>query len=121
MNHLLESIKNEKRENLGKRFNRWIDFQWGYEKGSSPGFKSKKWRVDELRAVKEITESILLDTRKCYFVYEDNKLICLPDEPHYSTRTQLEIDTSVFKELLRDFKLKILLNEEENKYYLPNL
>ena len=105
MNYLLDSIKNEKHENLGKRFNYWITAQWDYEKGSF-----NKWQVSEERAIKEITESILLsDTRKCYFVYEDNKLICSPEYIPLSRRTILEIDTLVFKDLLRDYRLKELL------------
>ena len=54
--NLLNAIKNEKRERLVKRFIRWVDYQWDYEKGSF-----NKWRVSEERALREITESILLD------------------------------------------------------------
>ena len=46
---LLNAIKSEKRERPGKRFIRWVDYQWDYEKGSF-----NKWRVSEERAVREI-------------------------------------------------------------------
>ena len=114
----LNAIKNEKRRNLGKRFNRWIYAQWGYEKGSF-----NKWRVDEERALREITESILLDTNiKClsdaksttefttyYFTYKDNKLISSFDYIP-SLNPVLSIDVLVFKELLRDWRLKEILD-----------
>lgn len=99
--NLLDSIKNERRLNLGKRFNRWVVAQWGYEKGSS----FNKWRVDELRAIREITESILLDPNKCYFVYEHNKLQSSQDDIFGNT---IHIDTFIFKELLRDCRLNEL-------------
>ena len=102
---LLNAIKNEKRRNLGKRFNRWIDAQWGYEKGSF-----NKWRVDEERALREITESILLDPNKFYFVYKDNKLQSLPEASDYFTHHALEVDIAVFRELLRDCRLKEILD-----------
>jgi len=102
MNDLLESIKSERRLNLGKRFNRWVVAQWGYEKVSS----FNKWRVDEVRAIREITESILLDSKNVYFVYKDNRLV---SSHHYiSFSNAIEIDTLIFKELLRDFRLKEL-------------
>lgn len=95
---LLHAIKSEKRERLGKRFIRWVDYQWDYEKGSF-----NKWRVSEERALREITESILLDPSKCYFVYKDNKLHSLPDDICFDNT--LEVDILVFKELLRDCRL----------------
>lgn len=101
MNYLLDSIKNERRLNLGKRFNRWVVAQWGYEKGSS----FNKWRVDELRAIREITESILLDSKNEYFTYEHNKLVSSQDNIFGNT---IHIDILVFKELLRDCRLKEL-------------
>ncbi len=103
MNDLLDSIKSERRLNLGKRFNRWIINQWGYETGSS----INKWRVDELRAIREITESILLDPKNEYFTYRDNGLISSHYHPFGNT---IHIDTLVFKELLRECRLKELLN-----------
>lgn len=96
--NLLNAIKNEKRERLGKRFIRWVDYQWDYEKGSF-----NKWRVSEERALREITESILLDPNKCYFVYKHNKLHSLPDDICFDNT--LEVDILVFKELLRDCRL----------------
>jgi len=104
MNDLLESIKSERRRNLGKRFNLWIGAQWGYEKGLS----FNKWRVDEVRAIREITESILLDSKNVYFTYKDNKLISSPDDTLFGNT--IHIDILVFKELLRDFRLKELLD-----------
>jgi hypothetical protein len=104
MNDLLESIKSERRQNLGKRFNLWIGAQWGYEKGSS----FNKWRVDEVKAIREITESILLDSKNVYFTYKDNKLISSPDDILFGNT--MHIDILVFKELLRDFRLKELLD-----------
>ena len=98
---LLNAIKNEKRRNLGKRFNIWIDAQWGYEKGSFD-----KWRVSEERAIREITESILLDSNNRYFLYENNKLISSFDDIPF--RAMLHIDVLVFKELLRDYRLNKL-------------
>ena len=95
---LLNAIKSEKRERLGKRFIRWVDYQWDYEKGSF-----NKWRVSEERAIREITESILLDPNKCYFVYKDNKLQSFPDD--ICLDNTLEVDILVFKELLRDCRL----------------
>ena len=95
---LLHAIKGEKRERLGKRFIRWVDYQWDYEKGSF-----NKWRVSEERALREITESILLDPSKCYFVYKDNKLQSMPDDICFDNT--LEVDILVFKELLRDCRL----------------
>ena len=95
---LLHAIKGEKRERLGKRFIRWVDYQWDYEKGSF-----NKWRVSEERALREITESILLDPNKCYFVYKDNKLQSMPDDICFDNT--LEVDILVFKELLRDCRL----------------
>ena len=106
----LESIKNEKRKNLGKRFNIWIDSQWGYERGSF-----NKWRVDEERAVREITESIILDPNVSgsnkYFTYKDNKLISSNDDIRFGNI--LLIDILVFKELLRDCRLNELLSKRE--------
>ena len=96
--NLLNAIKNEKRERLGKRFIRWVDYQWDYEKGSF-----NKWRVSEERALREITESILLDPSKCYFVYKDNKLQSMPDDIDFLNT--LEVDILVFKELLRYCRL----------------
>lgn len=114
---LLNAIKNEKRRNLGKRFNIWITAQWGYEWRSF-----NKWRVDEERAIREITESILLDTTKYfadaksttefttyYFTYKDNKLISSFDYIP-SLNPVLSIDVLVFKELLRDCRLKEILD-----------
>jgi len=108
---LLNAIKNEKRRNLGKRFNKWIDAQWGYEKGSFD-----TWRVSEERAVREIAEAILLDPNNkyfadaksttYYFLYENNKLISSFDD--ISFRNMLHVDVLVFKELLRDFRLEEL-------------
>jgi len=97
----LNAIKNEKRERLGRRFIRWIDYQWDYEKGSF-----NKWRVSEERAVREITESILLDPSKCYFVYKNNKLQSFSEDITFDNT--LEVDILVFKELLRDCRLKEL-------------
>ena len=111
----LNAIKNERRRNLGKRFNIWIDAQWGYERGSF-----NKWRVDEERAVREITESILLDPSNeyfadaksttefttYYFTYKDNKLISSNDDIPFGNT--IHIDILVFKELLRDCRLKEL-------------
>jgi hypothetical protein len=98
---LLNAIKNEKRRNLGKRFNIWIEAQWGYEGGSF-----NKWRVSEERAIREITESILLDPKNEYFTYKDNKLISSNDDIRFGNI--LLIDILVFKELLRDCRLKEL-------------
>ena len=118
--YLLNAIKNEKRRNLGKRFNIWIDAQWGYERGSF-----NKWRVSEERAVREITESILLDPKNeyfadakstteftkfttYYFVYKDNKLVSSHEDiPFVNT---IHIDVLVFKELLRDCRLNEILD-----------
>ena len=106
MNDLLDSIKNERRLNLGKRFNRWITAQWGYERGSL-----NKWRVDGLRAMREITESILLDPKNEYFTYEHNKLVSSQDDIFGNT---IHIDTFIFKELLRDCRLnELLLSKRE--------
>ena len=102
--NLLNTIKNERRRNLGKRFNIWITAQWGYEKGSF-----NKWRVDEERALREITESILLDPSNKYFTYKDNKLISSFDYIP-SLNPVLSIDVLVFKELLRDCRLKEILD-----------
>ena len=107
IDNLLNAIKNERRRNLGKRFNRWIEAQWGYERGSF-----NKWRVSEERALREITESILLDPNKCYFttyyfVYEHNKLISSSHDYIYGNT--IHIDILVFKELLRDCRLKEIL------------
>ena len=101
--YFLNSIKNERRRNLGKRFNRWIEAQWGYL--AERGFN--KWRVSEERALREITESILLDPNKCYFVYKDNKLVSLPDD--IDLLFTIHIDILVFKELLRDCRLNEIL------------
>jgi hypothetical protein len=101
---LLNAIKNERRANLGKRFNRWITAQWGYERGSF-----NKWRVDGLRAIREITESILLDpNNEYYFVYKDNKLQSSHDDIPFGNI--IHIDVLVFKELLRDYRLKEILD-----------
>lgn len=100
---LLNAIKGEKRERLGKRFIRWVDYQWDYEKGSF-----NKWRVSEERAIREITESILSDPSKCYFVYKENKLKSLPDDICFDNT--LEVDVAVFKELLRDCRIKDILD-----------
>ena len=62
--NLLNTIKNERRRNLGKRFNIWITAQWGYEKGS------------------------------------------FNDIPFGNI---IHIDTFIFKELLRDCRLKEIL------------
>lgn len=99
---LLEAIKGEKRERLGKRFIRWVDYQWDYEKGSFD-----KWRVSEERAIREIAESILLDPSKCYFVYKENKLQSFPDDTLDNT---LEVNILLFKEILRDCRLKEILD-----------
>jgi hypothetical protein len=99
---LLNAIKSEKRERLGKRFIRWVDYQWDYEKGSF-----NKWRVSEERAIREITESILLDPSKCYFVYKHNKLHSFPDDICFDNT--LEVDILVFKELLRDCRLNEII------------
>ena len=115
--YLLNAIKNERRRNLGKRFKRWLDYQWGYERGGS----FNKWRVSEERALREITESILLDTSNeyfadaksttefttYYFVYKDNKLQSSHEDiPFVNT---IHIDIAVFRELLRDCRLKEIL------------
>ena len=102
IDNLLNAIKNERRLNLGKRFNIWIEAQWGYDGGSF-----NKWRVSEERAVREITESILSDPSKCYFVYKDNKLHSLPDDICFDNT--LEVDIEVFRELLRDYRLNEIL------------
>jgi hypothetical protein len=99
----LNTIKNERRGNLGKRFNIWIDAQWGYEWGSF-----NKWRVDEERALREITESILLDPNNKYFTYKHNKLLSSPDDILFGNI--IHIDILVFKELLRDYRLKEILD-----------
>jgi hypothetical protein len=101
--YFLNAIKNEKRRNLGKRFNIWITAQWGYEGGSF-----NKWRVSEERAIREITESILLDPKNEYFTYKDNKLISSNDDIRFGNI--LLIDILVFKELLRDCRLKEILD-----------
>ena len=100
--NLLNAIKNERRRNLGKRFNIWITAQWGYEKGSF-----NKWRVSEERALREITESIILDPKNEYFTYKDNKLISSNDDIPFGNI--INIDTFIFKELLRDWRLKEIL------------
>ena len=112
IDNLLNAIKNERRLNLGKRFNIWIEAQWGYEKGSF-----NKWRVDEERALREIAESILLDPKNeyfadaksttYYFTYKDNKLISSNDDIPFGNI--IHIDTFIFKELLRDWRLKEIL------------
>ena len=100
--NLLNAIKNERRRNLGKRFNIWITAQWGYERRSF-----NKWRVSEERAVREITESILLDPKNEYFTYKDNKLISSNDDIPFGNI--IHIDTFIFKELLRDCRLNEIL------------
>ena len=100
--NLLNAIKNERRRNLGKRFNIWITAQWGYDWRSF-----NKWRVSEERAVREITESILLDPKNEYFTYKDNKLISSNDDIPFGNI--IHIDTFIFKELLRDWRLKEIL------------
>lgn len=100
---LLEAIKGEKRERLGKRFIRWVDYQWDYEKGSFD-----KWRVSEERAIREIAESILSDPGKRYFVYKHNKLQSFPDDIDFLNT--LEVNITVFKEILRDCRLKEILD-----------
>ena len=102
IDNLLNAIKNERRRNLGKRFNIWITAQWGYEKGSF-----NKWRVSEERALREITESIILDPKNEYFTYKDNKLISSNDDIPFGNI--INIDTFIFKELLRDWRLKEIL------------
>ena len=121
--NLLNAIKNERRRNLGKRFNIWITAQWGYERRSF-----NKWRVSEERAVREITESILLDPKNeyfadakstteftkfttYYFTYKDNKLISSNDDIPFGNI--IHIDILVFKELLRDCRLNELLSKRE--------
>ena len=99
----LNAIKNERRRNLGKRFNIWITAQWGYEGGSF-----NKWRVDEERALREITESILLDPMNEYFTYKHNKLLSSHDDIDF--HNTIHIDILVFKELLRDCRLKEILD-----------
>lgn len=99
---LLNAIKNERRRNLGKRFNIWIEAQWGYEGGSF-----NKWRVDEERALREITESILLDSKNEYFTYKDNKLISSNDDILFGNT--IHIDVLVFKELLRDCRINEII------------
>ena len=101
--YFLNAIKNEKRRNLGKRFNIWITAQWGYERGSF-----NKWRVYEERALREITESILLDPKNEYFAYEHNKLVSSHDNIPFGNT--IHIDTFIFKELLRDCRLKEILD-----------
>jgi len=101
---LLNAIKGEKRERLGKRFIRWVDYQWDYEKGSF-----NKWRVSEERAIREIAESILSDPSKCYFVYKDNKLQSFSEDIAFDNT--LEVDILVFKELLRDCRINEILDE----------
>ena len=101
--NLLDSIKNERRLNLGKRFNRWITAQWCYESGSF-----NKLRVSEERAIREITESILLDPKNEYFTYEHNKLVSSQDDGKFFFGNTIHIDILVFKELLRDWRLKEL-------------
>ena len=101
IDNLLNTIKNERRRNLGKRFNIWITAQWGYERSFN------KWRVSEERAVREITESILLDPKNEYFTYKDNKLISSNDDIPFGNI--IHIDTFIFKELLRDWRLKEIL------------
>ena len=104
--NLLESIKNERRLNLGKRFNRWITAQWCYEMGSfNKSGSFNKLRVSEERAIREITESILLDPKNEYFTYEHNKLVSSQDDIFGNT---IHIDTFIFKELLRDCRLNEL-------------
>ena len=100
----LNVIKNERRRNLGKRFNRWIEAQWGYERGSF-----NKWRVSEERAIREITESILLDSKNEYFAYEHNKLVSSQDDGKFFFGNTIHIDILVFKELLRDCRLNEIL------------
>lgn len=100
---LLEAIKGERRENLGKRFIRWVDYQWDYEKGSFD-----KWRVSEERAIREIAESILSDPGKRHFVYKHNKLQSFPDDIDFLNT--LEVDIAVFREHLRDCRLKEILD-----------
>ena len=95
---LLNAIKSEKRERLGKRFIRWVDYQWDYEKGSF-----NKWRVSEERAIREIAESILSDPGKRYFVYKHNKLQSFSDDIDFLNT--LEVDIEVFREHLRDCRL----------------
>ena len=116
--YILNAIKNEKRRNLGKRFNIWIEAQWGYK-----GKSFNKWRVSEERAIREITESIILDPNNkyfadekstteftkfttYYFTYKDNKLISSNDDILFGNT--IHIDILVFKELLRDCRLKEL-------------
>ena len=98
---LLEAIKGEKRERLGKRFIHWVDYQWDYEKGSFD-----KWRVSEERAIREIAESILSDPGKHYFAYKENKLQSFSEGAQdIDFLNTLEVDILVFKELLRDCRL----------------
>ena len=63
------------------------------------------------KAKDEIIESILLDPSKCYFTthyftYKDNKLISSNDDILFGNT--IHIDILVFKELLRDCRLKEL-------------
>ena len=103
---LLNAIKGEKRERLGKRFIRWVDYQWDYEKGSFD-----KWRVSEERAIREIAESILSDPSKCYFVYKENKLQSFSEDAQdIDFLNTLEVDIEVFREHLRDCRIKEILD-----------
>jgi hypothetical protein len=105
---LLEAIKTETRENLGRRFRLWIKSQRGWYAGSWT-----IWKVSEERAVREIAESILLSFRytntnpdAIYFAYEDD--ILMSAESDRASANVLEIDTALFMELYRDCKLKEL-------------
>ncbi len=80
-----------------------LDLLWDYEKGSFD-----KWRVSEERAIREIAESILLDPSKRYFVYKENKLQSSSDDICFDNT--LEVDIEVFREHLRDCRIKEILD-----------
>ena len=74
----LNAIKGEKRQNLGKRFKRWIVAQNGFVPGST--LSQPMWKVSELRAIAEITEAIIENPNNEYFVYSNDKLICKEED-----------------------------------------
>ena len=78
--------------------------QNGFVPGST--LSQPMWKVSELRAIAEITEAIIENPNNEYFVYKDNELICTEEDMPFIH--MLHIDVSVFKEHLRDWRLKEL-------------
>ncbi len=102
MDMMKEEYKDEFRA-AHPAFDHWIQGQHGYV-----GSTWQRWAASPDRAIKEITESMLLYPDKNRFIYLHNILYSYGDDEHIIPAGTIEASRAFFVEVFREMRLREL-------------